>query len=282
MINDIKSIHELIKIPSDKDVKAFLSASPGDYVSNHWHNALEIIYIISGELTVSIQNESYILTSNKFILINSKTVHSTKCTNPNNALVLQIPYDYIKRYINNIDTIIFHLPYNSKDPLDILKLAQIQDILKNMCLTLNNSSDGNKLKFNSLLFELLYELHNNFKLVIPKTQYIKHSKNLSSLEPILTYIQENYSSSMSIDDISKVAGFQPKYFCRFFKKHMGLTFLEYLCELRLSYIYHDLLATDIPLYQILETHGFTNYKLFRRTFNNRFNCTPSDIRKFKK
>ena len=87
---------------------------------------------------------------------------------------------------------------------------------------------------------------------------------------------------MSIDDISKVAGFQPKYFCRFFKKHMGLTFLEYLCELRLSYIYHDLLATDIPLYQILETHGFTNYKLFRRTFNNRFNCTPSDIRKFKK
>ena len=59
---------------------------------------------------------------------------------------------------------------------------------------------------------------------------------------------------------------QPGYFCRFFKKCMGVTFLEYQNELRLSYIYRDLITTEDSVRDILERHGFTNYKLFRRMF----------------
>ena len=61
---------------------------------------------------------------------------------------------------------------------------------------------------------------------------------------------------------------QPGYFCRFFKKCMGVTFLEYQNELRLSYIYRDLITTEDSVRDILERHGFTNYKLFRRCLEN--------------
>lgn len=282
MINNLNTMQELIKIPDDEDVKVFLNNSQGDYNSNHWHNALEIIYIISGELDVSIRNKLFKITCNDFILINSKTVHSTKCITENCALVIQIPYEYMKKYLSDIDMIIFNLPFNSNNEQDNFDILKLQNILKNMYITIKKNSNDSKLKFNLLLFELLYELYSNFKISIPKNNYIKQSKNFSSLEPVLAYIQENYSSPISIEEISKIAGFQSKYFCRFFKKNMGLTFLEYLCELRLSYIYRDLTTTNIPLYELLEIHGFTNYKLFRRTFKNRFNCTPSDIRRLNK
>ena len=72
---------------------------------------------------------------------------------------------------------------------------------------------------------------------------------------------------------------QPGYFCRFFKKCMGVTFLEYQNELRLSYIYRDLITTEDSVRDILERHGFTNYKLFRRMFEEHFKDTPSGIRK---
>ena len=76
--------------------------------------------------------------------------------------------------------------------------------------------------------------------------------------------------------------FEKKYFCRFFKKHMGLTFLEYQNEIRLSRIYKDILTTDLKIADILEKHGFTNYKLFRKMFQYHFHATPTEIRKNRK
>ena len=69
------------------------------------------------------------------------------------------------------------------------------------------------------------------------------------------------------------------YFSRLFKKCMGITFLEYQNELRLSYIYQDILSTDDSIKDILERHGFTNYKLFRRMFFEHFEMTPTEVRK---
>lgn len=60
---------------------------------------------------------------------------------------------------------------------------------------------------------------------------------------------------------------------------MGVTFLEYQNELRLSYIYRDLITTEDSVRDILERHGFTNYKLFRRMFGEQFGDTPSGVRK---
>jgi AraC-like DNA-binding protein len=41
----------------------------------------------------------------------------------------------------------------------------------------------------------------------------------------------------------------------------------------------DLVETDLPLKDILDRHGFTNYKLFRKMFNETFGCTPGNYRK---
>jgi AraC-like DNA-binding protein len=60
---------------------------------------------------------------------------------------------------------------------------------------------------------------------------------------------------------------------------MGLTFLEYQNEVRLSHIYQDLISTQDTLQSILERHGFTNYKLFRRIFSEHFHATPLQVRK---
>ena len=54
---------------------------------------------------------------------------------------------------------------------------------------------------------------------------------------------------------------------------MGVTYFQYLNEIRLSHIYRDLTSTDLPLKVLLEKHGFTNYKLFRKMFYEQFATT---------
>jgi len=71
----------------------------------------------------------------------------------------------------------------------------------------------------------------------------------------------------------------PEYFCRFFKKNMGMTFLEFVNQVRFSHICEDILRTDTSITELLVRHGFTNYKLFRRMFYEKYGCTPSAKRK---
>ena len=83
---------------------------------------------------------------------------------------------------------------------------------------------------------------------------------------------------LSLSDISDRFALNPEYFCRFFKKNMGFTFLEYVNMVRLSHIYSDLMQTGDSITQIMERHGFINYKVFNRMFKEVYGCLPSKFR----
>ena len=61
---------------------------------------------------------------------------------------------------------------------------------------------------------------------------------------------------------------------------MGMSFLNYVNEVRLSHVYQDPLNTDAPVAQIMEKNGFTNQKLFNRAFKELYKQTPSSVRRF--
>ena len=140
--------------------------------------------------------------------------------------------------------------------------------------------DGGLLRFNSLLFDVIFTLYQSFSTRVFRSRVNHQEHDLSRIVSVLSYTEQHYNVPISIEEIANIAGFQPNYFCRFFKKCMGVTFLEYQNELRLAHIYSDLLRSksDKSISSILEQHGFTNYKVFRRMFFKRFQATPSEIR----
>ena len=59
---------------------------------------------------------------------------------------------------------------------------------------------------------------------------------------------------------------------------MGMSFLEYLSEVRLAHIYYDLVYTELPVAELMAKNGFTNQKLFNQLFKQLYGCTPSAVR----
>lgn len=274
-----KAIYEIIQVPGNTGVRFYTSEDPGSYVPPHWHQAIEILYLLEGELTVTIEHHTTLLNADQCILINADVIHSTKCTARNKAIVLQIPMEFIETYIPDVRQFLFKLDTSGSSPVEETRLYQLKQTLLQMQITNDIRPEGFILRFNSLLFELLFQLYHNFSIRVFKANLNQKSKDISRLNSILQYTKQNYNRPVTIKEISQIAFLQPRYFCRFFKKYTGITFLEYQNELRLSYIYQDLISTDQPIQDILEHHGFTNYKLFRRMFHDHFECTPSQIRK---
>ena len=271
--------HEIINAPVDTNVKFRTSTDPGSYIPMHWHRAVEIIYMQEGSLDVTVESESFTIQKEDCIVINGNVLHSTKCTSPNTAILLQIPLDFMEKYIPDLGQLIFLFDFRIKDQRQQTKQAMLKTILEQLQIINDVRPDGYLLRFNSLIFELLFQLYHNFAVKILQNNTSQGKKDMDRLEPVLNYISEHYREPISLNEIAEVACLQAGYFCRFFKKKMGITFLEYQNEYRLSFIYRDLITTRDPVHVILERHGFTNYKLFRRIFLEHFGNTPTQIRK---
>lgn len=274
-----RQTYELIQVPKTTGVCFYTKKDTGSYVPNHWHDAIEIIYMIQGSVDITVESSAYHLQEGQCFLINSSVIHSTKCTSPNTGIVFQIPIDFIQLYIPNVQQLRFVLDDPGNNPVRQTKLDIFKETLIQMQVANDIRPEGYILRFNSLLFEILFQLYHNFSVKIFQADLTHKAKDLNRLNLVLDYINQNYNHPISIDEIAQIAYLDSRYFCRFFKKHMGLTFLEYLNEVRLSHIYQDLISTQYTLQRILERHGFTNYKLFRRVFSEHFHMTPSKVRK---
>jgi AraC-like DNA-binding protein len=99
------------------------------------------------------------------------------------------------------------------------------------------------------------------------------------IHEVIAYTDEHYREPISLSDVADHVGLDKKYFCRFFKKHMGMSFLHYLNEIRLAHIYQDIVNTQDPIHEIAEKNGMTNQKLFNHTFKELYGCKPSAVRK---
>ena len=106
-----------------------------------------------------------------------------------------------------------------------------------------------------------------------------HLMTIDRIRKVMSYVEEHYKENISLQDVSDLLGIGKEYFCRFFKKNMGLSFLQYLNEVRLSHIYQGLMDTDLPIAELMEENGFSNQKLFNRSFKELYGCTPSSVRK---
>lgn len=276
--NDLM-LFEIITTQKTTKVLFRMSIDSGSYVPTHWHKAIEIIYLLEGELDIIYENKNIHYSQGECILINANVRHSAICTKQNKAILLQIPIDFIELYIPNIQHISFILDNKSIDSIYREKLETFKETLIKMNITNELKPEGFLLQFNSLLFDLIFQLLQNFSINTFKKVSKQQAKDLERLNLVLNYITQNYKRLISLNEIAGVACLQTGYFCRFFKKNMGVTFLEYQNELRLSHIYQDIILTNDNIYEILERYGFVNYKLFRRMFAKHFNATPIEIRK---
>lgn len=83
---------------------------------------------------------------------------------------------------------------------------------------------------------------------------------------IKRYIMDNLSKRICISDISKEVHLVPQYVCALFKKHMGMTIIEYLDRERIDLAKRLMIISDSPLYTIAEECGFPDYNYFSSTF----------------
>lgn len=274
------SKYEIIERKNCLPVYFDIHSTNNNIVPNHWHNHLEIIYIEKGSLLIVCGNSSYQLYEGDMFIVNSGKIHYTKSSNQTVMLLLQVPYEFLDQLIYQFGAIQFRDYFNGRALSKNRDYIDLVNYLKAMKKLYIENENGYQFLFNSQLQLLFHILYTKFSAPLDTTLANREAKYLERLKDIISYVEKHYAEPITLNKAAEIFALNPEYFCRFFKKNMGFTFLEYLNMVRLSHIYHDLVYTSDNVMEILIHHGFTNYKVFLRMFKSIYGIKPSQVKKF--
>ena len=109
------------------------------------------------------------------------------------------------------------------------------------------------------------------------------SKKLSQrMERVSKHIQANYQRSITLNEIAEIASMTEQSFSRWFRQTSGLTFIDYLMQLRTTVASHLLINTSKPMTEVATESGFNSSSSFNRAFLKIKGCSPREFRKQKR
>lgn len=276
------TMHEKVITTDSLPARSFSYSSADQLITNHWHNSLEVLYIASGKMDTGINNSIYHLKRGDLIIINSGDIHFTRCRDYAKIYVLQVPYPLLNTHIPNYDYVRFQDSDGSVVFSNPAKVDELSRLMIQMYEITLEQKPGYTLLFSSKLYQFLFTLFQRYHTDISSRTKQKSDRNLIRLEQVMNYVKSHYTQPISLEDAAQILSLNPEYFCRYFKKYMGMTFLEYVNSIRLYHIHQDLLNTNYSVSELMDRHGFTNYKLFSKMFRNTYGCPPGMFRKQQK
>lgn len=96
---------------------------------------------------------------------------------------------------------------------------------------------------------------------------------------ICEFVAENFREDIDSSDIAVSADMHPKYAMSVFKKSTGMTLIEYVSLLRLSYAQALLMRDDASVLQVAMDSGFGSLSAFNKCFRKISGMSPSDFKR---
>lgn len=161
---------------------------------------------------------------------------------------------------------------------------QISLLLHNFCIGLllsHNLSSGSLTDLTFPGSETMETLEETVRtsLLDTLTRISRTPGNIDSIiYEVKQYIDENYSTSLSLDALAAMVHLSPSYFSKLFKREMGENLSTYILNTRIEHAKFLLRTTDKKAYEIAELVGIYDPVYFSKIFKKVTGLKPKEYR----
>lgn len=254
--------------------------NPGFQVM-HWHEDLQFIYVIDGEIEVVTLSDCILLRQGEGVFINKNVVHLVREVNTCHYNSFIFPDRFLKFYPGSpAERMVDKIVGRPELPLvAICDREENQEVLQALRrLTLLEERKNETYSYEVLC--TLCSLWLAFNRTVTFAE--KHRLNRTSEERVsvfLQYIALHYSEDLSLDTIATSANVSKSEALRCFKTVLHTTPYQYLTEYRLSKAAELLRQTNEPITTIADKVGFGHLSHFGKCFREKTGLSPSEYRK---
>ncbi|GKX66954.1 helix-turn-helix domain-containing protein [Inconstantimicrobium mannanitabidum] len=246
----------------------------------HWHNSIEILYVLEGNLFVDIESDTFKISNNQLEIINVDEAHRIYSNDDENRiLIFHIDPWFFEKYYNDIANMIFYVNSSDDGAQDSEPYDELRTFLcRILCESIQKQENYDD-EIEATLVELLYHLINNFHYLLYDKEELKdNEEQLERYHRISKYIFNNYNN-ITLQEIAKKEFLSSHYLSHEIKNATGYSFTDLVNQTRVEESAKLLLDTDMTISEISEEVGFSHTRYFNKHFKLNYKLTPLQFRK---
>jgi|GEM_PF-218438 len=245
-----------------------------EYCAKHWHRSLEVCCYMSTPIKVWINGITKEYAADAIIVINYGDVHEMSplvYENPKGVSLI-FPYEFLVDYSIKPEDMRFVETAGEYHDKELRKsLHKIVD------LSFNEENDAYfHLLVNSEIFRLLHILITHY--CVKDAAFLKPLRHLDRCKQILAYIDNNFSSNITLDSLANELSLSTGYLARYFYQYLGTTFKQHLTSVRVEKALDEVVRNDKTMLSIALENGFPDYRSFIKAFRKWYKVTPYQYR----
>lgn len=250
-------------------------------VPYHWQEHVEILWVLSGRLSVTVRDEPYDGTAGNIFYINPRELHGMQSTARGcTYLAMVFPLSWLQfdqadeageNYLRPLAElnayVTTYLPRRTAE--------RAESLFQEIYALYEGDDDGAWLGIKARLLLFYFYLYKDG--VISRRE--KNSRQMDMLLHISQYVQDHCGEYLSLETLGKRFHMSPKYFSVYFQKHFSRNFTDYLAATRIERAKKLLLETEADMELVAQQTGFSGSSYFIRVFRKATGMTPGQYRK---
>ncbi len=249
----------------------------GSYRGMHSHVAIEVVVVKSGVLDCCIGDTTVKIYPEGIILINSNVGHRLSSENAE-ITYLHIDVNLLEETVNDdhfsmLNAFVSHI--HAKPYLLLSDNQDVTTLLDKINARYYEETKERRWYIKAYLYELVAFMYSQ-SFITPLTI---SKEQIKKIEQVVHYIDANFKSPVTLDDICLAAKYNRYTICHTFKAVTGSTIFDYINFLRVHYAVEKLRETGSSILEIATECGFSSATYFHRVFKSFFGCSPSVYRK---
>ena len=247
----------------------------------NWHDDIEFICISKGNAIVRYNQEKLLATEGDTVIINSNVVHTiTAKDSVLEYICLIVSFDFCAQNYLDTSYTMFEKTVHDEQISNIMNQLHsthptVSGAVKVVATTDIKNTDI-LLKRRALVLQLFSYLYSNFRV---KGSYQTNFTLHSGIKRALDFTFKECHRTITLDEISSIAGLNKHYFSREFRKVTNCSYITYINQLRCQKAIVLLLNTDLSIRDISIQCGFSDQAYFDKVFSKHYGITPSGYRK---
>lgn len=273
--------------------------------SLHKHEFYEITYVLSGKLSMQVEDETYIFSAGDCCLCNQSIRHAEHCDSDCEFLLIMLQDYFFKELVENdflgvttfgqtikhpIISLIINATMNSKRNTkyykEFITFYQKSDraylynsnleLINNMLDELTSHRPGGSFMFRGYLCRLLsqFDSEDNY---ITKSHKVE-TPMLEDLFIRISFTIEEHQGNLSRSELESILGYNGDYLTRIIKQFTGKNFIEYSQEFSIREAEKRILETKDNISHICMDLGYTNRTYFNKLFQKKYGMAPKAYR----
>ncbi len=249
------------------DVKFYIRRSNNSWeYAPMFHSHAEIIYVISGSISMTISGCKYTLQPGQMSIAFPYAVHTYTTAPDTESIILLFDPSVAGSFEKKL---LSHWP---KSPF-ITDAGQIPILLEKLLVY---AEKGNADLAMAYLQVVIGEALLALDLVGTE------GTDIPTIQKILIYCSQHYTEDITLKRISQDIYVSQSAITKTFSGKLGCSFRDYINRLRISKAKYELENTDRKITEIMNRCGFQNQSSFNRVFLQITGTSPSQCRKMRK